>query len=172
MRPLPRGAGIVQCHIVRNKSGTNKLFPIYSLYLKENDRFLMCSKKRANNKTSNYIISKGEHDLSRESPNYLGKLRSNFVGTEFQVYDNGASPDSEESARGAEIRRELGAVMYAPNVLGSRGPRKMQVCVPCVDESNAIVTWRQQRVSGCGRLAFMLCPMQNIVHENTYNILY
>jgi hypothetical protein len=34
MRPLPRGAGIVQCHIVRNKSGTNKLYPIYSLYLK------------------------------------------------------------------------------------------------------------------------------------------
>jgi hypothetical protein len=33
-RPLPRGAGIVQCHIVRNKSGTNKLYPIYSLYLK------------------------------------------------------------------------------------------------------------------------------------------
>jgi hypothetical protein len=26
-----------------------------------------------------------------------------------------------------ETRRELGAITYAPNVLGSRGPRKMQV---------------------------------------------
>ena len=32
--PLPRSAGVVQCYIRRNKSGTNKLFPVYSLYLK------------------------------------------------------------------------------------------------------------------------------------------
>jgi hypothetical protein len=32
--PLPRNAGVVQCYIRRNKSGTNKLFPVYSLYLK------------------------------------------------------------------------------------------------------------------------------------------
>ena len=47
--------------------------------------FLMASKKRPNNKTSNYLISMGEGDLSRDGTNYLGKLRSNFVGTEFQV---------------------------------------------------------------------------------------
>ena len=32
--PLPRSAGVVQCYIRRNKSGTNKLFPVYSLFLK------------------------------------------------------------------------------------------------------------------------------------------
>lgn len=149
MRPLPRGAGVVQCHIVRNKSGTNKLYPIYSLYLKENDRFLMCSKKRPNNKTSNYLISKKENDLARDSPNYLGKLRSNFVGTEFQVFDNGTSPDDEDKDGGesSETRRELGAITYAPNVLGSRGPRKMQAVIPAVDESNTIMSWRQHRGS-------------------------
>ncbi len=46
----------------------------------------MCSKKRPNNKTSNYLISKKENDLARDSPNYLGKLRSNFFGTEFRVF--------------------------------------------------------------------------------------
>lgn len=45
----------------------------------------MASKKRPNNKTSNYLISMGEGDLTRDGANYLGKLRSNFVGTEFQV---------------------------------------------------------------------------------------
>jgi hypothetical protein len=45
----------------------------------------MASKKRPNNKTSNYLISMAEGDLSRDGANYLGKLRSNFVGTEFQV---------------------------------------------------------------------------------------
>ena len=53
-----------------------------------------------------------------------------------------------------EVRRELGAVMYAPNVLGSRGPRKMQVCIPAVDESNSIVTWRQQKVCCAQVLCF------------------
>jgi hypothetical protein len=28
------------------------------------------------------------------------------------------------------VRCELGSVMYAANVLGSRGPRKMQVALP------------------------------------------
>jgi tubby-related protein 1 len=60
----------------------------------------MCSKKRPNNKTSNYLISKKENDLARDSPNYLGKLRSNFVGTEFQVFDNGSSPDDEDKEAG------------------------------------------------------------------------
>jgi hypothetical protein len=32
--PLPKNVGTLQCYIRRNKSGTNKLFPIYSLYLK------------------------------------------------------------------------------------------------------------------------------------------
>ena len=40
-------------------SGTHKLFPVYSLYLKEGDVFLMASKKRPKNKTSNYLISSG-----------------------------------------------------------------------------------------------------------------
>jgi len=45
--------------------GTNRLFPVYSLYLKDGDRFLMCSKKRPNNKTSNYLISMGEGTHAR-----------------------------------------------------------------------------------------------------------
>ena len=192
--PLPKQCGVVQCYIRRNKNGTNKLFPIYSLYLKEGDVFLLASKKRPKNKTSNYLISSGAkltfncrcfknnylfnrldlNDLNRSGENYIGKLRSNFVGTEFQaniiwiffrhitdhscpliqIFDNGVNPkDSEpdEVARGGTVpsntslsgstitissmldgavRCEMGAVMYAANVLGSRGPRKMQVALP------------------------------------------
>jgi tubby and related proteins len=56
------------------------------VYMMDGDRFLMCSKKRPNNKTSNYLISMKAGDLSRGGRNYLGKLRANFVGTEFQVH--------------------------------------------------------------------------------------
>ena len=41
----------------------------------------MCGKKRSGQKTSNYLISMSEDDLRRNSSNYLGKLRANFVGT-------------------------------------------------------------------------------------------
>ena len=142
--PVPKGCGVVQCYIRRNKNGTNKIFPVYSLYLKEGDRFLMTSKKRPNNKTSNYLISMGEGDMNRDGVNYLGKLRSNFVGTEFQVFDNGISPkEAGVDDNNNSIRKELGSVIYAANVLGSRGPRKMQVAIPAVDENNQITTWRQ-----------------------------
>eukprot|EP00600_Ochromonadales_sp_CCMP1393_P001545 CAMPEP_0174990348 /NCGR_PEP_ID=MMETSP0004_2-20121128/21268_1 /TAXON_ID=420556 /ORGANISM="Ochromonas sp., Strain CCMP1393" /LENGTH=510 /DNA_ID=CAMNT_0016243939 /DNA_START=163 /DNA_END=1692 /DNA_ORIENTATION=- len=145
LTPLPRSCGVVQCYIRRNKSGTNKLFPVYSLYLKEGDVFLMASKKRPKNKTSNYLISMDQNDLNRAGKNYLGKLRSNFVGTEFQIFDDGVNPkDSEpdEIASGAGVRCEMGSVMYAANVLGSRGPRKMQVALPGLDEQQQIMKWR------------------------------
>ena len=45
----------------------------------------MCSKKRPNNATSNYLVSMRAGDLDRNSTNFLGKLRANFVGTEFQA---------------------------------------------------------------------------------------
>ncbi len=35
--------------------------------------------------SSNYLVSMQAGDLDRISPNFLGKLRANFVGTEFQV---------------------------------------------------------------------------------------
>jgi tubby-related protein 1 len=65
----------------------NKLYPTYELYLDEEDRFLLAAKKRSKNKTSNYIISQDAKSLGKDSASYLGKLRSNFVGTEFVVYD-------------------------------------------------------------------------------------
>jgi tubby-related protein 1 len=87
--PVPKSAGTVLCYIRRDKSGIHRLHPVYSLWLKEGDRFLLQSKKRSNNKTSNYIISMGSSpaDLDKVSSTYLGKLRSNFMGTEFQVSD-------------------------------------------------------------------------------------
>lgn len=94
----------------------------------------------------------GEGDLSRDGSNYLGKLRSNFVGTEFQIFDNGSNPkeseqDEPSSYVGGSTRKDLGAVMYAANVLGSRGPRKMQVAIPSVDESGVAAMTRNSSAS-------------------------
>ncbi len=136
--PLPKTAGTVQCNIRRQKTSITG-HPIYSVYLKNGDVFLMSSKKRPQNKTSNYKICMTENDLTREGDNYLGKLRSNFMGTEFQIFDNGHNGKDEPEFPNQEIRRELGAVTYAANVWGSRGPRKMQVALPAVDENGKMV---------------------------------
>ena len=45
-----------------------------------NSEFLMAARKRKKNKSSNYLISLDKDDLARNSGNFFGKLRSNFIG--------------------------------------------------------------------------------------------
>ncbi|KAF4321033.1 hypothetical protein BBO99_00000802 [Phytophthora kernoviae] len=147
LRPIPKAYDVVECYIERNKSGSNKMFPEYCLYMKEGDRFLLTAKKRPKNRTSNYLVSLQRGDLLRRgSDNYVGKLRANFLGTEFTIYDSGSSPkDADQqtiTSNPAGIRQELGIAMYAANVLGHRGPRKMKVCVPRVRDDGTRVVWR------------------------------
>jgi hypothetical protein len=114
-----------------------RLFPTYEIYLKDGDQFLLAARKRKKNKSSNYLISLDKDDLARQSGNFFGKLRSNFLGTEFSLYDKGVNPDKLEhmSRETVQLRQELGTILYKQNVLGSRGPRKMKVMVPNVNEA-------------------------------------
>jgi len=143
--PVPKGS-LVQCYIVRHKKGiANRMYPTYELYTKD-DQFLLISKKRSKNKTSNYLISMDKKNLDKSSPSYLGKLRSNFIGTEFTIYDKGLSPKDVEKESLAvsmmTVRQELGAVIYASNLLGSRGPRKMTVIAPQINKDGTKTVFR------------------------------
>lgn len=132
MAPCPREAGMVKCYIRRFK-GKSKLFPEYRVYLQDGDRFLMTSKKRAKKQTSNYLISIERSNHNKSSQNIIGKLRANFLGTEFQVYDNGKNSKHFDlffdENNNDVARSELGAILYTGNLLGNRQPRKMQVCI-------------------------------------------
>jgi tubby-related protein 1 len=145
MRPGPQGA-MVQCYIQRRKSGLARLYPTYEVYLKDGEQFLLAARRRKHQKQSNYKVSLDKDDLSRDSSNYFGKLKSNFMGTEFQMYDQGINPDklAEPQRDGslAQVRQELATILYKQNVLGSRGPRKMKVLVPNVDEHGTRVELR------------------------------
>jgi tubby and related proteins len=155
MTPARRREGIIQCYIVRKRNGPfKKMYPEYHLYLTDGDTFLMAAKKRSQNTTSNYLISADPQDMSRKSSSYLGKLRSNFLGTEFTIYDNGMNPNSGDTSNGStRVREEFGISLYASNVLGSRGPRKMRVCVPVVDERTNRRVVFQPQVEADGMLA-------------------
>lgn len=89
----------------------------------------MCSKKRPNNATSNYLVSMRAGDLDRNSTNFLGKLRANFVGTEFQVcaWSNGMR---EKQCSG--LRQYSGLNKYNVELLygarPSRSRTRFQAC--------------------------------------------
>ncbi|NP_001016482.1 tubby-related protein 1 [Xenopus tropicalis] len=134
LRPAPQGVTI-KCKVTRDKKGMDRgLYPTYYVHL-DNDKkvFLLAGRKRKKSKTSNYLISIDATDLSRGGENFIGKLRSNLMGTKFTVFDNGASPDKANSDW-SNVRQELAAIVYETNVLGFKGPRKMTVLIPGMDE--------------------------------------
>eukprot|EP01113_Clastostelium_recurvatum_P041545 TRINITY_DN6617_c0_g1_i1.p1 TRINITY_DN6617_c0_g1~~TRINITY_DN6617_c0_g1_i1.p1 ORF type:complete len:449 (-),score=86.48 TRINITY_DN6617_c0_g1_i1:30-1376(-) len=147
IRPPPKG-GMVQCRIVREKSGLDRLYPHYSLFLEESNTFLMAARKRKKSKSSNYLMSLARGASSRDSTSFIGKVRSNFVGTEFIVYDDGDAPDpsteepGEPTSSTNTIRQELASVIYSSNILGFKGPRKMTVLIPALKDDSTRVVWR------------------------------
>ncbi|KAM6237259.1 LOW QUALITY PROTEIN: tubby-related protein 1 [Porphyrio hochstetteri] len=142
LRPAPQGV-TVKCRVTRDKKGMDRgLYPTYYLHL-DNDKkvFLLAGRKRKKSKTSNYLISIDPTDLSRGGENFIGKLRSNLMGTKFTVFDNGANPD-RANADWSNVRQELSAVVYETNVLGFKGPRKMTVIIPGMNSDNERVPIR------------------------------
>ncbi|XP_067000524.1 protein king tubby isoform X2 [Anabrus simplex] len=126
-----------KCRITRDRKGMDRgLYPTYFLHLERDygkKIFLLAGRKRKKSATSNYLISTDPTDLSRGGESYVGKLRSNLLGTQFTVFDNGYSPrkaDSRQDWKRNTPRQELAAVVYETNVLGFKGPRKMTVILP------------------------------------------
>ncbi|ESQ41873.1 hypothetical protein EUTSA_v10013783mg [Eutrema salsugineum] len=148
-QPGPRDS-LVQCFIKRNRATQS-----YHLYLgltnslTDDGKFLLAASKLKHTTCTDYIISLRSDDMSRRSHAYVGKVRSNFLGTKFTVFDGNLLP----STRPAKLRRNrssnptkaslkvpLGSypvahITYELNVLGSRGPRKMQCVMDTIPTS-------------------------------------
>ncbi|XP_072336715.1 tubby protein homolog isoform X6 [Scyliorhinus torazame] len=144
LTPAAQGMTI-KCRVTRDKKGMDRgLYPTYYLHLDTDESkkvFLLAGRKRKKSKTSNYLISIDPTDLSRGGENFVGKLRSNLMGTKFTVFDNGVNPERGKADR-SNIRQELAAVTYETNVLGFKGPRKMTVIVPAMDEDQERIPFR------------------------------
>ncbi|KAG3292611.1 tubby like protein 3, transcript variant X3 [Ictidomys tridecemlineatus] len=149
--PAPRGV-TVKCRITRDKKGMDRgLFPTYFMHLEKDENrkiFLLAGRKRKKSKTSNYLISTDATDLSREGESYIGKLRSNLMGTKFTVYDHGVSPVRAQGlVEKAHTRQELAAICYETNVLGFKGPRKMSVIIPGMNMNHERIPFRPRNES-------------------------
>nr|GME16179.1 tubby-like F-box protein 8 [Ipomoea batatas] len=144
-QPGPRD-GMIQCFIKRDKSNlTYHLFLCLSpALLVENGKFLLSAKRTRRTTCTEYIISMDAESISRSSNTYIGKLRSNFLGTKFKIYDTqpphtGAHmPPPGRTSRRFNSKKvspkvptgsyNIAQIAYELNVLGTRGPRRMH-CV-------------------------------------------
>jgi hypothetical protein len=61
------------------------------------------------------------------------------------LFDNGRRPDDLKSV--ADVRKEVAAMVFTPSLVGSVGPRKIQVAIPLLEDSEIPINWTQQKVS-------------------------
>ncbi|MBA0615080.1 hypothetical protein Godav_015267 [Gossypium davidsonii] len=133
---------LLQCFIKRNRSTqTYHLYLSLTNALTDDGKFLLAACKCRRPTCTDYIISLRAEDISKGSSTYVGKLRSNFLGTKFSVFDGqssraGAKMTKSRSSRLAYSKQvtprvpfrnyPTAHISYELNMLGSRGPRRMQ----------------------------------------------
>ncbi|KAE9599011.1 hypothetical protein Lal_00044123 [Lupinus albus] len=149
-QPGPR-EHLLQCFIKRNRSTqTYHLYLSLTSTLVDDGKFLLSAHKCRHPTGTDYMISLDANDVSKGSNNYVGKLRSNFVGTKFTIYDAqlahaGAKVTKSRSTRSANLKQvspkvptcnyPVAHISYELNVLGSRGPRRMHCVMDSIPAS-------------------------------------
>lgn len=149
-QPGPRNSAM-QCYIKRDRSNS-----AYHLFLGtnassgESGKFLLAARKVRHATSADYVISLSADDMSRGSNTYVGKLRSNFIGTKFTVYDSqpphsGAVTSTKKAGRRVGSKQILprlpagsynvAQIAYELNVLGSKGPRRMHCTMHAIPVS-------------------------------------
>ncbi|GAA0178713.1 scaffold/adaptor protein [Lithospermum erythrorhizon] len=150
-QPGPRDS-LIQCFIRRNRS--NQTYHLYlSLNAASNDdgKFLLAARKCRHTTCTDYMISLNAEDVSKGSNTYIGKLRSNFLGTKFTIHDaqppNGGTKVMRcSSTKSVGVKQvsptiptgnyPVAHIWYELNVLGSRGPRRMQCIMDAIPSSS------------------------------------
>ncbi|KNE63920.1 hypothetical protein AMAG_08979 [Allomyces macrogynus ATCC 38327] len=133
-QPVPQGHK-VQCRIVRHRDGMDKMAPGYEVFLEFGQQrfFIMSARKLKKRNGSTYGIYLAPLDQIQKS-SALAKVRSNFLGTAFTI--TAPVRDAPRPRDGAvKPREELAAVLYEPNILGFKGPRKMTILLPTMTKS-------------------------------------
>ncbi|KAI3813540.1 hypothetical protein L1987_18266 [Smallanthus sonchifolius] len=140
-QPGPRDAPI-QCYIKRDRAtSTHRLYFGLTPSEAESDKLLLAAKKIRKATSTEFALSLVADDFSRASSTYIGKLRSNFLGTKFTIYDSQPPSDAaiqhnhnrssqrfhkkQVSPRVSACSYSIATITYELNVLRTRGPRRM-----------------------------------------------
>ncbi|XP_057975720.1 tubby-like F-box protein 5 [Malania oleifera] len=151
-QPGPRDSPI-QCFIKRERaSSTFQLYLGLSPALSGDiSKLLLAARKIRRATRTEFLISLVADDFSRASNVYVGKLRSNFLGTKFTIYDSQPSYDQAIDSSGRTHRRihskqvsprvaagsyNVATISYELNVLRTRGPRRMHCAMHSIPISS------------------------------------
>lgn len=150
-QPGPRDSPI-QCFIKRDrKTSTYHLYFGLTPSEDQSDKLLLAAKKIRRATSTEFVISLVGDDFSQASNTYLGKLRSNFLGTKFTVYDSQPPNDAvvqhnsllsrrfhskRVSPRLPACNNSAATVLYELNVLRTRGPRRMHCIMHSIPVSS------------------------------------
>lgn len=93
---------------------------------------ILYAKKRAFNKTANYLISMDKNKSSRSSDLCLGKLRANPEGDKYVLYDSGENFTKAQNMVPERIRNEHGYFTYRYEPCNVGNIRKMVVVIPAL----------------------------------------
>ncbi|GLT42007.1 hypothetical protein SLA2020_160310 [Shorea laevis] len=146
-QPGPRDFPIY-CFIKRNRSTqTYYLYLGLTSALSDDGKFLLAARKFKRPTWTDYIISLCTDDMSKGSSAYVGKLRSNFLGTKFTIFDGkpphpGAKMTRSCSSKLVSLKQvsprisfgnyPVARISYELNTLGTRGPRKMECIMDAI----------------------------------------
>ena len=109
-QPPPKGK-MVQCTIMRDKTKLVKKFsPKYHVYISGTQHYIMTGKKRGIKASSSYYIGTEKNNFEKGADHLVAKLKSNFWGTQFNVFDMGENPSKTSNVN--MMRCELGVVKY------------------------------------------------------------
>lgn len=152
-QPGPRDS-TMQCFIKRDRiSSTYYLYLSLTATLVDNGKFVLAARKFRRATSSDYIISLDADDMSRGGETYVGKLRSNFLGTKFTIYDSNpchcgsvasiSRPSKRVGPKQNHLQAPAGTcdvahISYELNMLGTRGPRRMQCILHSIPVSAVV----------------------------------
>lgn len=101
----------------------------------------MISQKAQIMRSAYYLITADHAEVARKSPAYMGKLRSNLVGIEFNLYGEGENPKTKLPAE--KIRNEYAAIVYKDHHLSKS---HIRVIIPQVLDEYTYYVWKPLKV--------------------------
>jgi hypothetical protein len=114
--PLPQDRTFI-CKIKKQQGkGIDKMYPKYYMYLGNNDKLIMVAKKIPNSTSSTYNIMLNDSQFEEGSVDYIGKVSSNFICSEFYIFGKGANPKKKTTNKD-EYRIQYGCVSYVNEFL-------------------------------------------------------
>ncbi|KAH7567249.1 hypothetical protein ACOSP7_010950 [Xanthoceras sorbifolium] len=143
-QPGPRDSP-THCFIRRERpTGTYRLYLGLGPALSgDMNKLLLAARKVRRATSTDFLISLVGNDFSRTSSTCVGKLRSNFLGTKFTIYDTQPPCNTDIQSNYRSNRKSIvkqgspnmpsnynvATISYELNVLRTRGPRRMQCTI-------------------------------------------